>query len=569
MGNHMDYDLKITGGTIIDGTGAERYRGDVAMRDGRIAAVGSAPGRADRTIDAEGCVVAPGFIDIHTHYDAQVMWDQMLTISPWHGVTTVVMGNCGFGVAPAKPDHRHLLMQTLENVEGMSLASLEEGLAAWPFESFSEYMDAIEGRGTAINVGAMVGHSAVRLHVMGLESTERTAEPDEVEAMARIVGEATAAGALGFSSSTSRLHVGFAGKPVPSRLADMASETIPLAEAVGRNGGGIVQITTGIEPDFAAFEKLARAAGAVSWTALLTRIGNDALHELHRDEAAKQHALDLPIFPQVSCRPLMMEFQFAAPFPFDRLDSFTPAAVVDRNGKMRLFADPAFRATVKRELSDGPATEPQTWALIMALREIEVSACAEQPELEGRLVPEVAAERGVDPVDLILDLAIASNLDTRFRIPLANTNQNAIASLLTEPFTVLGLSDAGAHASQLCDACFATDLLGRWVRDKGALTLEQAIDHLCARPAAIFGLAGRGRLDEGYAGDLVVFDPETVAAGPLERVFDLPAGADRLISSPTGIRAVIVNGTVVRRDNETVLSADNPMPGQFLRRAVH
>ncbi|MCY4549692.1 MAG: amidohydrolase family protein [Defluviicoccus sp.] len=565
----MDYDLKIVGGTVIDGSGAERFRGDVALRDGRIAAVGAVSGSAARTIDAEGCVVAPGFIDIHSHYDAQVMWDRMLTISPWHGVTSVVMGNCGFGVAPAKPDNRLPLMRTLENVEGMSFEALEEGLGGWPFESFAEYLDAIEARGTAINVGAMVGHSAVRLDVMGLESTERTARPDEVEAMARVVGEAVAAGALGFSSSTSRLHVGFAGKPVPSRLADMATETIPLAEAVGRNGGGVVQITNGIEPDFAAFEKLADAAGTVTWTALLTRIGDDSLHERHRDRAARQHADRLPIHPQVSCRPLTMEFQFAAPFPFDRLDSFKPATAADADGKRQILADPAFRAAVKRELAEGGATEPQTWALVMALQSLEVSACAERPELEGRLVPEAAAEEGVDPLDLTFDLAVSSGLKTRFRIPLANTNEGAIAGLLTEPFTVLGLSDAGAHASQLCDACFSTHLLGRWVRDRGALTLEQAIDHLCARPAAIFGLAGRGLLAAGCAGDVVVFDPETVAPGPLERVYDLPAGADRLISTPTGVRAVVVNGTVLRRDNETLLGAGDPMPGQLLRRAVN
>lgn len=565
----MDYDLKIVGGTVIDGTGAERFRGDVALRDGRIAAVGEVSGSAARTVVAEGCVVAPGFIDIHSHYDAQVMWDPILTVSPWHGVTSVVMGNCGFGVAPAKPDNRLLLMQTLENVEGMSLKALEEGLDGWPFESFPEYLDVIETRGTAVNVGAMVGHTAVRLDVMGLDSTERPARPDEVEAMEAIVGEAIAAGALGFSSSTSRLHVGFAGKPVPSRLADMASETIPLAEAVGRNGGGVVQLTNGIEPDFAAFEKLAHAAGTVTWTALLTRIGDDSLHERHREQAARQHADRLPIHPQVSCRPLTMEFQFAAPFPFDRLDSFKPATAADAAGKRRLLADPAFRAAVKRELSEDAAREPQTWALVMALEALEVSACAERPELEGRPVPEIAAERGVDPIDLTFDLAVSSALETRFRIPLANTNESAIATLLTEPFTVLGLSDAGAHASQLCDACFSTHLLGHWVRDKGALTLEQAIDHLCARPAAIFGLAGRGRLAAGCAGDVVVFDPETVAPGPLERVYDLPAGADRLISTPTGVRAVLVNGTVVRRDNETVLGPDDPMPGRLLRRAVN
>jgi N-acyl-D-aspartate/D-glutamate deacylase len=562
----MEYDLKITGGTVIDGTGAPRYAGDVALKDGRIVAVGDAPGTASRTIDARGCVVAPGFIDIHTHYDAQVMWDPMLTISPWHGVTTVVMGNCGFGVAPARPDHRRLLMQTLENVEGMSLAALEAGLGQWPFESFPQYLDAIAKRGTAINVGAMIGHSAVRLYVMGLDSTERAANADEVATMARIVGEAVKGGALGFSTSTSRLHVGFAGKPVPSRLAEMEAETIRLAEAVGANGGGVVQMTSGIEPDFANFEKLARAAGRVSWTALLTRIGNDALHERHREIAAGQYAKGLPIHPQVSCRPLMMEFQLASPFPFERLDSFRPASAADRAGKARLYADPAFRAAMKRELTADAKTAPQTWALRMALEGMEISACAEQPALEGRRVSAVAAERKIDPLDLVLDLALAGKLETRFRIPLANTNEDALAGLMNDPFTVIALSDAGAHASQLCDACYTTDLLGRWVRDKGALTLEAAIDQLCARPAAIFGLKGRGRLAPGCAGDVVVFDPVTVAAGPLERVYDLPAGADRLVSQAKGIKAVIVNGIVLREDGDDALAAGDRLPGQLLRR---
>ncbi len=564
----MGYDLKIAGGTVIDGTGKLRYTGDVAIADGKIVAVGEAPGTARRTIDARGAIVAPGFIDVHTHYDAQVMWDPMLTISPWHGVTTVVMGNCGFGVAPARPNHRKLLMQTLENVEGMSLAALEAGLGRWPFESFPDYLDAIAARGTAINLGAMIGHSAVRLYVMGLDSTERAATDDEVAAMAWLVGDATKAGALGFSTSTSRLHVGFAGKPVPSRLADMDGETVRLAGAVGANGGGVVQLTTGIEPDFVAFEKLAAAAGKVSWTALLTRIGNDALHERHREIAAAQYAKGLPIHPQVSCRPLMMEFQLAAPFPFERLDAFKPASASDRAGKARVYRDPDFRAAMKRELQADAKAAPQTWALREAMKRMEVSACAEEPALDGRSVEEIAAERGVDPLDLVLDLALAGDLETRFRIPLANTNEDALGDMMNDPFTVVALSDAGAHASQLCDACYTTDLLGRWVRDKGALTLEAAIDQLCARPAAIFGLKGRGRLAPGYAGDLVVFDPATVAAGPLERVYDLPAGADRLVSQAKGIRAVVVNGTVLREEGADALGPKDRLPGQTIRRAA-
>lgn len=564
----MDYDLKVTGGTIIDGTGAARYAGEVGVRGGRIVAVGSAPGTARRTIDADGCIVAPGFIDVHTHYDAQVMWDPMLSISPWHGVTTVVMGNCGFGVAPAKPEHRRLLMQTLEIVEGMSLEALEAGLGDWPFESFPEYLAAVARRGVAVNVGAMIGHSAVRLNVMGLDAVERKATPDEVAAMAKVVGQAVAAGALGFSTSTSRLHVGFGGKPVPSRFADMQAETIPLAAAVGANGGGVAQLTTGIEPEFAAFEDLARAAGTVTWTAMLTRIGDDSIHQRHHRVAADQFARGLPIWPQVSCRPLTMEFHLGAPFPFERIDAFKPASAADRAGKKRVYADPAFRDAFKREIAAGDATTPQTWALRMALEALEISASPTDRALEGRPARAVAAERGIDPLDLVFDLALESDLATRFRVPLANTNQDAIGGFLHDPFTVVALSDAGAHTSQLCDACYATDLLGRWSRDKGVLTLEQAIDQLCARPAAIFGIRDRGRLAAGYAADIVVFDPATVGAGPLKRVNDLPAGADRLIADAAGIRAVIVNGTVIREGDADALGPRDARPGVLVRRAA-
>jgi N-acyl-D-aspartate/D-glutamate deacylase len=262
----------------------------------------------------------------------------------------------------------------------------------------------------------------------------------------------------------------------------------------------------------------------------------------------------------------MFEIQMSAPFPFERLASFGPVSAADRAGKARLYADPAFRAAARRELDPAtPASEPAR-NFREAFAGMRVSDCAEDRGLNGRAVAELAAARGVHPFDLVLDLSLASGMATRFHFPLANTDEDGVAELLRLPHTVLGLSDAGAHASQICDACFSTHLLGHWVRDKAALSLEQAIDHLCARPARTFGIAGRGRLAPGWAADIVVFDPATVAPGPLERVRDLPGGADRLIARPAGIDAVIVNGAVLRRGGEDRVDPAGPLPGRLLRR---
>ncbi|NQU71424.1 MAG: amidohydrolase family protein, partial [Rhodospirillales bacterium] len=267
----MDYDIKITGGTIIDGTGAARRAGDIGIHDGKIVAVGEAPGRANSTIDAAGRVVAPGFLDIHTHYDAQVMWDPMLTVSPWHGVTSVVMGNCGFGIAPTRPGHRDLMARTLEKVEGMSVDALSAGLGDWPFETFPEYLRAVEQRGVSINVAALLGHTPLRLYVMGLDSVERAATADEIAAMRTLAAEAIAAGAVGISSSKSNLHLGFGGFPVPSRLAEF-DETLALAGVMGDAGRGVFQLATGRYPDHDEMAEIARRTGRpVTWTALLTR----------------------------------------------------------------------------------------------------------------------------------------------------------------------------------------------------------------------------------------------------------------------------------------------------------
>ena len=559
----MDFDLVIRGGTVVDGTGRPAVRGDVGIRGGRIAAVGEVKGAAAQTVDADGLVVTPGFIDVHTHYDAQVMWDRMLTISPWHGVTTVVMGNCGFGVAPTRPNHRGLIMRTLEKVEGMSLAALEAGLGeAWPFETFPEYLDAVERRGTALNVAVLLGHTPLRLYVMGEEATERPATDDEVARMRALVREAIDAGAIGFATSKASTHIGYAGKPVPSRAAQFA-EIEALAGALGEAGRGIVQATVGRDLFFKEFESLARSTGRpVTWTALLAGMMGPGSH---RDLLEKSRALvkqGLPVVPQVTCRTLNFEFQFREPFLFESMSVFKPISVADFAGKVRLYGDPDFRLAFKESFDrarTGAVFAGLSWARTW------ISWYPVDPSLEERTVAEVAAERGVHPIDLALDMALTTNLDARFRMAVFNHDEDEVAELLAEPDAVLGLSDAGAHASQLCDACFSTYLLSRWVREKQAIALPEAIRMLTSRPAEVFGITDRGRLAPGLAADVVIFDPATVGASKLRRVHDLPAGADRLVADASGIEAVIVNGTIIRRGGRDAVAADGALPGALLR----
>ncbi|MFC3227786.1 amidohydrolase family protein [Marinibaculum pumilum] len=557
----MDYDLKITGGTIVDGTGAAGYRGDVGIAGGKVVALGKADGDARQVVEADGRVVCPGFVDIHTHYDAQIMWDRMLSISPWHGVTSVVMGNCGFGVAPTREDHRDMIVRTLEKVEGMSVEALRAGMGRdWGFETFPDYLDRIEAGGTAINVGALQGHTPLRLFVMGPEATERQANEDEMARMRALMADALNAGALGLATSKLAAHVGFEGRPVASRLASM-EEIMTLAGAVRSHGRGMIQSTLGPGLLLDEMEEVAAAAGsAVCWTALLA--GSAFGKSRFRDQLEKtreQQARGVQLYPQVTPRPLNFEFQFKAPAILEQMSFFKPVAAADFDGKCRIYRDPDFRAAFRERWDTAWPSLAQAFGMMV------ISECATEAALEERRVADIAAERGVHPVDLALDLALASGLETRFRMPIANHDEDEVADLLVQPGVVLGLSDAGAHASQLCDACQATDLLGRWVREKQVLSLERAVQMLTADPAKVFGLSDRGRLAEGWAADIVIFDPKTVAAGPLRRVRDFPGGADRLISEAAGIDTVIVNGTVLRRDNRDVVGADGPLPGRLLR----
>lgn len=557
----MDYDLKVVGGTIVDGSGGQGYRGDLGIRGGRVVALGEAKGEATRTIDAGGLVVCPGFVDIHTHYDAQVLWDPMLSISPWHGVTTAVMGNCGFGVAPMHPHDRKGIMQTLEKVEGMSYEALEAGLGLdWPFESFPEYLATVESSGTAINLTAFIGHTPVRLYVMGEDASERAATEAEVAAMADIVRGSMAAGAIGFSTSQAATHHAFDGRPIPSRLAAF-SEIDALVGAMAESGRGILQCTIGKTLFHDEMSALARRHGVpVTWTALLAGMSGPGSHKKHLARTAEERAEGLNIVPQVACRPIMFDFDFGEPFPFEMRPIFKETMQTNRLGKKAIYADDGFRQNFRADADPREKHMLAGW-----VQRAVISAAPGDAGIEERSLVEVAAERGLDPIDMALDMSINSDFAARFRIPLVNHDEAEVRELLADDNTVVALSDAGAHASQLCDACYSTHLLGHWSRDEGAMEVEKAVHMLTQKPADLMGIKDRGLLAQGRPADVVLFDPDSVGASGLTRVHDLPAGQDRLVAQAIGIQAVIVNGTVIREDGTDAVSPGAGLPGQMLR----
>jgi N-acyl-D-aspartate/D-glutamate deacylase len=556
----MTYDLKITGGTIVDGTGKPGFVGDVGISNGKIVALGKADGPATTTVDATARVVAPGFVDVHTHYDAQVLWDRMLSISPWHGVTTTVIGNCGFGVAPTRAAHRKMILQTLEKVEGMSFDSLQAGLGDdWPFETFPQYLDAVESRGVAINVAALFGHTPLRLYTMGEAATERAATPDELAEMKRLLHEAMDAGAIGFGTSKSISHNGYGGKPVPSRLASV-EEMDALVSVMGGLKRGLMQITIGREFSTKAMAEVSRKYGVtVTWTALLSYLYGPGGHRRQLDLAAEQRKSGAMVIPQVSCRPLNFEFTFADPFPFEVMKAMNELAAEDSRSpgaRRRAYADHAWRQKFTAELT--PVFQ-RWWERTV------IAWAPSAKELEEMPLVEAARKLGKDPVDLALEISLDNDLQARFRMAVMNFDEDEVAELITDPNTVIALSDAGAHASQLCDACYATYLLARWVREKKTFTVEQAVHNLTQRPAEMFGITDRGVLAEKRPADIVVFDPKTVGPGPLRRVFDLPGGADRIVADAIGIDAVIVNGQLVRRNGQDALATNDRLPGRLLR----
>jgi len=532
----MAADLVIRGGTVVDGSGAPGRRADLAVSDGVIEEIGAGVG-GRQELDASGCVVAPGFIDIHTHYDAQVFWDPALRPSSYHGVTTVVAGNCGFSIAPTRPEHHDVIVRTLENVEDMDGASLTEGIV-WEFQTHPEYMELVRRRGTVLNYTCYVGHSAVRLFVMGDAAYERAATPEEIEHMGRVVVDAIDAGAAGFSTSFAYTHRGMDGKPVPSRFA-AREEVEALFLAAGSTGKGVVLATAGEQCTYADMYELQPRIGRPFTYPLFALADGRHQPQLNLHEAAV--ARGLRVFPQVTPRPLTMQFTMASPFSLNVSAVFGALMDQDRDARIAAYRDPTWRARAAADLEQAPM-RPR-WETC------EISESDRFPELEGRRVDALARERGCSPLDVICEVALADDLATRFRIYIANDEPSSVGHLLTHESVALGLSDAGAHVGQLCDAPIATDLLGTWVRDRGVLSLERAVRKLTGEAADMFGFERRGYLREGYWADVCVFDPATVAPGPIRRVRDFPANGERLTAEePAGVRHVLVNGTPIRRD---------------------
>jgi len=537
--DRMGKSTVIKNGLVIDGTGSPGRPADVRLEDGRITDIG-ANLDGDAVIDASGRVVAPGFIDIHTHYDAQVFWDPALTPSCFHGVTTVVAGNCGFTIAPTRAADRDLIARTMEKVEDMDPATLNAGIP-WEFETFGEYLDSIRRRGSLLNFAAYIGHTALRIFVMGDEAVGRVATDDEVARMADIVRQAMNDGAAGFASSFAVTHRGADGQPIPSRWADRR-EIDALCAAVGDTGRGVIGVNGGENlslPD--CYELQPRIGVPITYTALLTTSQGTHLKaaEIHRAGVAR----GVEVWPQVSCRPLSFSQTMVEPFTLNINPVFAELMPLSIDQRRAAYLDPAWRTRAVDFWASGQVLSPRWDAF-------EIMEAPSSPHVVGRRVAPLAEEMGVLPFDALMDLTLREpDLKLRVKALLANDDVDGITALLNTEQCTLGLSDAGAHVGQLCDAVLPTDLLGSWVRERKAITLEQAINKLTKVQADLFGFADRGVLRPGAFADVVVFDPATVSPGPTTRVRDFPADGERLTASqPTGMHHLFVNGVEVVRD---------------------
>ncbi|MBU3747287.1 MAG: amidohydrolase family protein [Burkholderiaceae bacterium] len=534
------HDLLIRGARLIDGSGAPSYHGDLAVRDGKIAAIGSSlKVEARRVIDADGLALMPGIIDSHTHFDAQITWDPYVRPSPGLGVTSAVIGNCGFAIAPCKPEDRERTMRNLTQVEGMSLDVLRSGIR-WEFESFSEYLQLLERQGSVVNLAAYVGHSSVRTYVMGEAATQREATQQEIEQMAALVRDAMQVGAVGLASSTSPAHNGEAGTPMPSRLAH-DNEHLALIRAMACQGGGVYMVTKGGQMPISLLEEMSvQSKRPVMIAALLhnSTNGGAVFKDLDAIEAANHRGN--PLIGQVSCCPLTMDFTLASPYPVEGLPSWKPALGLAHAALLKVLADQSFRKAVKAEL-ESPAVFRLFNGEWDKVHIVEV-AKASNAHLEQCSLATMATQSHRHPLDVMLDLALEEDLKTVFTAQLLNSDEMQVARMLNHPHSLVSLSDAGAHLTFFNDAGFGLHLLGHWARDLSVMSLEQAAYKLTAQSAAIFGMSSRGLLRESFAADLLLFDPQCVGRGPKRRVHDLPGGASRLHTDALGVHGVWVNG---------------------------
>ena len=549
------HDLVIRNALLLDGLGSPPRRGDLAVAGDRIAELGSVSTGGKEIVDGDGLALMPGIIDNHTHYDAQITWDPGLSPSAELGVTTCIIGNCGFTIAPCRPADRSRVMRNLTQVEGMSLQALERGIR-WDFESVPQYFDMLERRGAALNVAGFVGHSSVRTYVMGEAATQRAASDDEIATMRSLVADAMRAGAVGFATSTSPAHNGAGGLPMPSRLAD-ERELRALVGALGEAGRGVFMLTKGGQTPVSFLESLAEQSGRpVVIAALLHNSTNpdSVFHDLEQIEAANRRGRRL--VGAVSCCPLSMDFTLRSPYTFEGLESWRPALGLEEKTYREKLADPSFRSGIREELA-----RPAHFRLFNGEWDKVQVAESRRRELEQRTVGALAAALGKDPLDFMLDLALEEGLDTVFNALLLNSDEAAVGRMLRHPRSLVSLSDAGAHLTFFNDASFGLHLLGHWSRELGVLSLAEAAWRLTGQPAKLFGIPGRGVLREGAYADLLLFDPSRVGRGANRRTFDLPAGQPRLKASGVGVHGVWVNGVQIFDER---VSTDS-LPGRLLR----
>ena len=562
----MAYDILIENAKICDGSGASAYVGSVAIQSGKIVAAGDVTGIARRKLSGQDLVVAPGFIDPHTHYDAQICWDPLLTSSCWHGITTVLMGNCGVGVAPCRPADKEIVAWDLVNVEALPYEVLIRG-ASWDWESFGDYLASIARRGIALNAAFLVPLSALRFYVIGEEASERAATPAEIEQMARLFRDAMNAGAYGFSLSTIRRHMGFQGKPLASRLAGK-DELAALCHVMRELNRGVIeialmkQIGTMADDELDLLLHLARQSQRpVTWLALLDMPGMGDANEriLERVRPFMQQGLRIP--PQVTPRPVKMYYDLRTPSLCGEMPSWRPAFNRSREEQAALYRSDRFREQFRDDLQArrGAFFNGQWDAVTVA----KVTRDEHKPLL-NKSIREVAELQHKHPVDAFLDLAIAENLELGITVQLINADHDAVARLINRPEVMIGLSDAGAHVSQHCEAGSPTYMLREWVYNSPVMSLETAVKRVTSEPADFLGLRNKGRIGAGMDADLVVFDPATVGTQPLEWVNDLPGGAPRLIERSQGIIWSIIGGEVVFANNEY----QGIMPGRVLMPAA-
>ena len=549
------HDFVIRNARIADGLGGPLIEGDLAVKDGRIAAVGKVEGRGAEEIDARGQVLAPGVIDVHTHYDAQLTWDPTASPSPALGVTTVVIGNCGFGIAPATPDVRDTILKNLSEVEAMSLDSLRAGVD-WGFESFGEYLDLLERKGVYPNVAAYASHSAMRTCVMKDEGSTREATAEEIDKMVALFRDAMESGAFGLGSSTFENHNGYGGIPVPSRLAS-DDEFRAFARALKEFGHGSMMATCGNRTTVAFLEELSEISGRpVIYAPLLYYSRSPERAHNITAQCAAARGRGRPVYAQASCQPLSMDFVLTHPYPMLTIDGWPGFSEAER--LKPIFADRAFRDRVREDLKEPKGTRifNGQWHLV----EVTISA---DPTLEGRTIAEIAKERRQDPVDCFLDIGLAEDLETTFTAKLLNVEEDKVAELLKSEGNMVSLSDAGAHHTFFCDAGFGMYFLGHWVRERGLFTLPEAIRKLSGDLADIYGIPERGALKAGNWADMILFDPDEIRVSKPFRVADLPANSARLTRQAPGLKGTWVNGVQVFDGTDYV---QTKAPGKVLRR---